>query len=112
MSRDPIRSLFEKQMQKQNVSNLIPTKAAKAELLNLEGHQSVVDFQSEAINRNQLSHSDYIILDEDGYVVNVDDNKRNQNTNYITLDDHLSNSQQTDYIVLDENGFILNNGKK
>lgn len=96
MDANPIRNLFEKHML--NKASLIPSKAVKAEQLN--HHENRIQSEAFIQNPSNSENIDFIILDEDGYVVN-NDGKRLHNS-------HNSNSHNSNYFIMDENDSEVN----
>lgn len=118
MAQNSIKSLFEKQTHKQNTDervihaqnrNFKPIKAVKAELLRHHECESTHDS-----NRAETQF-EYIILDDDGYVVNNFDDRNfvpdSVNPNIpdaIIVDcnkfvDTNSQPVELDFMILDEN---------
>lgn len=127
MDRNPIRSLFQKQIDKQDVSNVNLTKTVKAELLNFQESQMQLHTHSQSEVIDCVQNNEYIILDDDGFVSN-DNYAQNhmhdlQCSEFVVLDDfemsdeqrknERTETQQTNYIILDENDLVVdvtNNG--
>lgn len=99
MASNRIKSLFERQLHRQNVhddsiardSIFVPTKAVKAELLDHHRRQlTIPSIPAEA-------QFDYIILDDEGYVVDTSNDR---------IHSQPSHSQpavpEYDFIILDE----------
>lgn len=88
MQRNSIKRFFAPQKEDNTAVSNSVSKAVKAELINVE-NQRVDRLQFERI-------ADYIILDDDGFVVNGD---------YNIQESHCDNAE---YIILDENGIEIN----
>lgn len=100
MAGNPIRSLFEKQIHKENVQNCNPTRAVQTEMLKLH------ELESNAAE-TQL---EYIILDDEGYMVN-NFNDINYVQDSVNLEKRAATTQSQhaniDFIILDENNLII-----
>lgn len=123
MAGNSIRNLFEKQIHKQNVQNCNPTRAVKAEMLIRHERESTC---TTALDENQF---EYIILDDEGYVVNnfndtdyVQDSVNSENRAATVLESHTSTANMNsnartveihsqpanhDFIILDENVLMI-----